>query len=180
MNNHQLIVKIKQFIAQDNLELALSTLIERFQNHTEIDHLILQSGRYKSLRKDYQKGFVGYEAYRKVLNQLRADLLDFVKDLPSYSDDRSSTENQDNEQLVMDDYALSAARVGVLKALHSLDYSAQITEIYQLSGIQQRKWVVGVLNELLENGYVEKEKEGKNAYWQLSEAGQSFAEKYKV
>ena len=69
---------IKTLIAKDELAKAIQLLTDNYAESEQLDQLILQSGRYQSLKKDQQKGIIDYEAQQKLLNQLRANVLEFI------------------------------------------------------------------------------------------------------
>lgn len=79
MNYQELESQVKELIAKDELEQCIQILSEYFSKSDRLDEIILQSGRFHSVRKDHQKGTIGYPEFEKVSNQLRENILDFVK-----------------------------------------------------------------------------------------------------
>ncbi len=89
MNFSELEIQIKDLIAKDEIEEAIGLLTKYFRGNNRLDDIVLQSGRYHSLRKDQIKGIVDYAEFNNSLNQLRANILSFLKSQEEESDFKS-------------------------------------------------------------------------------------------
>lgn len=165
--------KIRELIAKDEIENAIKLLTVSFQKSEQIDHLILQAGKYVALKKDQREGVIDYDKAQRAWNKLRKDILEFSNEK---IDKEFLTEEKNKLSELKIQYRLSVARLAVLKVLNSLEDGETITRIYQLSQLKNRKFVVQVLQELEEVNFVEKTKIDKLVYWKLSKEGISFAE----
>lgn len=79
MNFQELESQIKELIAKDEIEQCIKVLSGYFSKSEKLDSIILQSGRFYSIQKDQSKGTIDYAEFQKVLNQLRENILDFIK-----------------------------------------------------------------------------------------------------
>lgn len=79
MNFQELEVKVKHLIATDDIGMAIQLLSIHFNNNDRLDEIILQSGRYHALEKDLRLGILDYAEVQKILNQLRANILTFLR-----------------------------------------------------------------------------------------------------
>ena len=110
------------------------------------------------------------------LNQLRANILEFV------ASEKKARERDPGEELPEVDirslYLASLARVAVLLTLlqaEAEETGLTITQVQKRTKAGNRKYIVAALQEMEENGWVEKTKAGKSAYWRLSEEGMKLA-----
>jgi len=105
----------KEYVANDKLAEAISLMSAYFKDEPDIDAIILQSGRYHSLKRDQQNGTIDYNTLQTAFNQLRANILSFLeRHQPISSETTASTsENTSMEEKIN----LSHARISILRLL---------------------------------------------------------------
>lgn len=79
MDFKELETQIKELIAKDEMETAIKLMVTYFQKDSRLDEIILQSGRYFALRKEQMSGTADREELNKNFNQLRMNILGFLK-----------------------------------------------------------------------------------------------------
>lgn len=176
MTFEELEIKINNLIAKDEVEAAITLLSAYFHGNEKWQAIVLQSGRFHSLKKDQANGVIDYLTVQQQLNQLRANILEFV------ASEKKARERDPGEELPEVDirslYLASLARVAVLLTLlqaEAEETGLTITQVQKRTKAGNRKYIVAALQEMEENGWVEKTKAGKSAYWRLSEEGMKLA-----
>ncbi len=167
---------IKELISKDEYELAVKSMQAYLKDQgKEINQLILQSGRYNSLKNDHIKGVINYSTLQEQLNQLRANLLAILDSEREKSLNAKASKKARNAPIK--EYQLSFVRIFVLKTLLTLEPNEnglQIGEIHKLSNIQNRKFIPDVLYDFKENRLVEQEVISQKTFWKLTEKGRHF------
>ena len=171
---------IKNYVANDKLAEAISLMSAYFKDDPDINDIILQSGRYRSLKKDQQNGTVDYNTLQTAFNQLRANILTFLEQHQPPSSGNSSThENKSIEERMN----LSHARISILWLLQDNqqpENGLTISKIHQLANTHSRKFIVLALQEMAESGLLERNKVEKTVYWRLTEKGDEIADRFKA
>lgn len=170
----ELEIQINNLIAKDEVEAAIALLSRYFHGDEKLKAIVLQSGRFHSLRKDHMNGVIDYNSVQQYMSQLRVNILDFVQArrgelLP---EEQASESEPDIREL----YRASLARVSVALALRQEPEGLPITKIQQAAQVKNRKYVVRALQEMEANGLADKNKVGKAAYWKLTDQGSKEAE----
>lgn len=171
--------KIKSLVAKDEIADAIDLLTTAFEDHPVINDIILQSGRYHSLKKEQLNGTMDFDTIQTYLNQLRANILTFIhsqKDSLLFKEPAKNSKNTTLEG----EYKFSLARISTLWLLTDIkqrENKLSISEICQLTNNKSRRFIVQTLNELEQNNLVEKISEGKRVYWRINEKGMALAKK---
>ncbi|MCB0547347.1 MAG: hypothetical protein KDD19_07130 [Phaeodactylibacter sp.] len=177
MTFEELEIQVSNLIAKDEVEAAITLLSRYFHGNEKLQAIVLQSGRFHSLRKDQMNGVIDYATVQQQLNQLRAGILDFVrsqKSNPLWENIQEVT-TPEVEVNYQELYRVSLTRVAVALALREAPEGLSITRVHQVSGGQRRKYIVLALKEMEAGGLIEKHKMSRTTYWKLSEAGSKLA-----
>ena len=86
MTTTQFIHKIRDLIAQDELESALSQLRILLENSPKLDEAIHQSGRFQAIRKQIRQGTISHADATLTRNQISAGLLDFLREIETQAE----------------------------------------------------------------------------------------------
>ena len=86
MTTTQFIQKIRDLIAQDELESALSQLRILLENSPNLDEAIHQSGRFQAIRKQIRQGTIRHADATLTRNQISAGLLDFLREIETQAE----------------------------------------------------------------------------------------------
>ena len=86
MTTTQFIQKIRDLIAQDELESALSQLRILLENSPNLDEAIHQSGRFQAIRKQIRQGTISHADATLTRNQISAGLLDFLREIETQAE----------------------------------------------------------------------------------------------
>lgn len=81
MNTENFLRQIRDLIAADELEAALLQLRSLLEHSPKLDEAILQSGRFQDIGKQIRKGTVSYAEASLTKNQIRAGLLDLLREI---------------------------------------------------------------------------------------------------
>ena len=81
MNKPSFLSEIRDLIANDELPAALKQLRLLFDNSPKLDEIILQSARFQDIRKQIRLGTVSNSESNLTQNQIRAGLLDLLRDI---------------------------------------------------------------------------------------------------
>ena len=81
MNTRQFIHQIRDRIARDELEQALSQLRQFLANAPQLDEVLQQSGRFAAIRRQVRLGTVSHEDATLTRNQIRVALLDLLSEI---------------------------------------------------------------------------------------------------
>jgi len=99
MDFKELETQIKELIAKDRVETAIKLLSKYFKNDPRLDEILLQSGQYHALLKDRGRGTIGYDEAKKILNQLRVNILGFIRSEEEESKFREQIfQGEDNDE----------------------------------------------------------------------------------
>jgi len=185
MNLLKLELQIKELIAQGDIETSIHLLSEHFQNNPRLDEIILQSGMYHTLRRDQMQGIITYTEVQQKLNQLRANILRFIKleakKADSIAESSKSTTNQSKDESYDQKLWHSLARLCVLQLLRAVPEQPPgwtVSAIFQKSGVQNRKYVFQALDEMETADMVLKFRIDGTTYWKLSEAGEQMIDAF--
>lgn len=80
-NMDQYLNSIKQYIADDELSIAIEMLNELLLESPKLDELIMQSARYADVRKQIRLGILGFSKASTAKNQIRISLLELVNEI---------------------------------------------------------------------------------------------------
>lgn len=156
MLDKQVLQNIRKLIAKGQLGDALSQLVDIATTNqlSELNELILLSGKYRALEKMELDNRISFENHQKGINQLLRSLMTmidaFESDLPP-----KTTTSKLNSTLT-DIYKTSIARAKVIEILLAADKGLTIKEVYQLSGLKYRKYIIAALDELIAGEVVER------------------------
>ena len=175
--------QINNLIAKDEIEAAIALLSQYYQNNERLKAIVLQSGRFHALKKDQINGVIDYATVQQYLNQLRSNILDFVKSQQGVPlpEDKPGNSATGGEVDIKSQYRASLARAAVLLILkqgHDGREGMTITEIHKAAQLKGRKYIVGALQEMEENDWAEKNKIGRMSFWKLSEEGSKLAREF--
>lgn len=172
MNILEIETQVVHLVASDNIEAAIELLLLHFQEHERIKQVVLFSSQYHALQKDKSMGVIEWEEEQRRLNQLRINLLEFIK-----QEVKVITNVIDPKQTEAH-YLLSLARIAVLSIINNPAYDATqctISNVYKWSGIKSRKYIAAALYEMERDELAEKFKVGKTTCWKLTKKGKSMA-----
>lgn len=79
MNFRELEAQVHELIGKNELDQCIKILTEYFEKSDRLNQIILQSGQYYSVQRDHQDGTIDYSEYQKISNQLRKNILNFIK-----------------------------------------------------------------------------------------------------
>ncbi|MCB0555300.1 MAG: hypothetical protein KDD02_17265 [Phaeodactylibacter sp.] len=176
MTYQELEIQINNLIAKDEIEAAIALLSTYFSGHEALKDIVLQSGRYHSLRRDQRSGVVDYATVQQTLNQLRASILEFVRSVKSANlPGHGIQTTADIKHRIVAEFRPALAKVAVLLLLKRKEAALTITEIYQLSRVKSRKHIHEVIKIMEELELVEREKRERINYWKLSQKGRKLA-----
>ena len=182
MNFKELEQTAKAYIAKDQLEEAISLMSAYFKEESSVNEILLQSGRYHSLKKDQLNGTVDYTTIQTAFNQLRASMLTFLeKHQPTIHADSNSNDKNDGKTME-EELKLSHARISILWLLQDNQGDAKgltVSQIHHLAKTKNRKFIALALQELAKHGLVERERFNNTTYWCLTEKGDQLADKFK-
>ena len=170
--------RVKEFIAKDELESAIQLLSDTLGDSERYDEIVVHSARYYRIRKDVINGAVSKQDLKKELNELRRNILEFIRleeSLQTYS------EPIDAFKLYKTNFHLSLTRIKVAELLLAQSDANEcftITAILGSSRLTRRKLVVDALNEMLAMGLVEKYKHQGMSCWRVNEEGKKFFKQF--
>lgn len=159
MLDKELLQSIRKLIAKGQLGDALNQLVDiaATGNLSVHNELLLLSAKYRALEKMELDNRISFENYQKGINQLLRNLVTmldgFENDLPI-----KKTSTSDKSTLT-DIYKLSIARAKVITVLLAAEKGLTIKEVYQLSGLKYRKYIIAALDELIAGEMVERYRE---------------------
>lgn len=170
--------QIRTLISKDEIAAAIDLLNISFEDQEGIDAIILQSGRYHSLKKEQLNGTIDFDTLQTSLNQLRANILAFVNTQKEM--DRLDA-NPRKSNTIKHDLKLSMARISILWLLVDTQQSEDglsITEICEQTNVESRRNIHQSLEEMADGELVEKIRIGKNTFWKITEKGVTIAEQF--
>ena len=174
---HELRTQITALVSKDQLEEAVRLLAGYYDGQEKAAAIAHISGRLAALNQGLAKGLIGFPEYYQARNQLRASILELVKEeeeVPRKNDAGGKVDASGQ-------YQASLARVAVVLILFQEQGAGlAITSIHQASKIKGRKYVVAALQEMEANGWVEKNKSGKINHWRLTEEGRKLAGEFSL
>lgn len=176
MSLSNLQLKIRTLIGQDQLQQAVEELLGNIRPGDLYDALIIQSSKLYAIKKAFLEGRIDYQEEQKELNQMRVSLLELCGHLKE--EDLKAVFSPQHTDNILESYQASVARITILWILIQNVYIEEgltITELYTYSGLNKRKHVVKVLNELNETSNIKKFKKEKSVYWKLTERGRGLA-----
>lgn len=177
MTFHELKIQITALVSGDQLEEAVKLLAKYYDGREKATAIAHISGRLAALNQGLAKGLIGFPEYYQARNQLRASILEQVKEEGEGLRDKGVNENP----APSGQYRASLARAAVLLLLFQEQGAGlAITSIHQASKIKSRKYVVAALQEMETNGWVEKSKSGKINHWRLTEEGRKLAGEFSL
>ncbi len=94
----QFIQHIRNLIAKDDLDTAISQLKELLDNTPLLNEVLHQSGRFKNIRKHIRLGTVSHSEANLTQNQIRAGLLDLVSEIEMQ--EKTPTHRSEFEQAI--------------------------------------------------------------------------------
>jgi len=81
MDNQTFLSNIRDLIARDDLTAALLQVRGLLENSPKLDEALLQSARFQDIRKQIRLGMVSHEEANLTQNQIRAGLLDLLREI---------------------------------------------------------------------------------------------------
>lgn len=174
----ELEIQIINLIAKDEMEAAIALLSKHFSGNEKLKAIVLQSGRFHSLKKDQANGVVDYATVQQTLNQLRANILDFMSSVRAAQAQEADAHPTAEKPGATDQFRPALARVAVLLLLNRVEKDQEgltITEIYEASRIKSRKFIFEAVKEMEDYDLLEKQKKGRLNYWKLSGRGSKLA-----
>lgn len=79
--NHPFVQSIRDLIAKDNLPAALDKMRLLLENSPHLNEILLQSGRFQSIRKEIRLGLVSHSDATLTQNRIRFGLLDLLSEI---------------------------------------------------------------------------------------------------
>ena len=178
MNFTELEQQIRILISKDEIAAAIDLLNNSFEGQEGIDAIILQSGRYHSLKKEQLNGTIDFDTLQTSLNQLRANILTFVN-TQKEMDQIGGNSNKSNT--IKRDLKLSMARISILWLLVDIQQNEDglsITEIREQTNVESRRNIHQSLEEMADGELIEKIRVGNNTFWKITEKGLTIAEQF--
>ncbi len=178
MNFTELEQQIRTLISKDEIAAAIDLLNNSFEGQEGIDAIILQSGRYHSLKKEQLNGTIDFDTLQTSLNQLRANILTFVN-TQKEMDQIDGNSNKSNT--IKRDLKLSMARISILWLLVDIQQNEDglsITEIREQTNVESRRNIHQSLEEMADGELIEKIRVGNNTFWKITEKGLTIAEQF--
>ncbi len=178
MNLIELEQQIRTLIAKDEIAAAIDLLNNSFEGQEGIDAIILQSGRYHSLKKEQLNGTIDFDTLQTSLNQLRANILSFVN---TQKELLRNSANPYKSNTIHHDLKLSMARISILWLLVDTQQDEDglsIKEICDQTKTESRKNIYESLEEMADGELVEKIRIGNNTFWKITEKGITTAEQF--
>lgn len=174
----ELEIQVNNLIAKDEVEAAIALLSRHFHGNEQLQAIVLQSGRFHSLRKDQMNGVIDYATVQQHLNQLRANILAFVRSQKGslLPEEEAGAEVPGKAEGSKGLYGASLARITVALALREEPEGLSISGIQKVLRAKSRKYIVQALKEMEAGGLVEKQKVSGATYWKLSGQGGKLAE----
>lgn len=165
-------IKIHSLIATDEIEAAIQLLCKYFHKHASLNKILLQSGRYHALKKDQFNGIVDHATVQQTLNQLRVNILEFVRL------EKDGWVDSIPVHTIRSTLKSSVARTTVLWILHHDSNGLTVTQLFERSRTKSRKYIYQAIAELETNDLVEKIKKGRVTRWKLSEKGRKLTKEF--
>ena len=81
MDTNAFLSNIRDLIAHDDLTAALLQVRGLLENSPKLDEALLQSARFHDIRKQIRLGMVSHEEANLTQNQIRAGLLDLLREI---------------------------------------------------------------------------------------------------
>lgn len=177
MTPKEQLTKIKKLVAKAKLKEAVDLLlhyaVEQFPMHENA--LISLSSKYYELEEMSRNTTIVLTDYQRLRSQVIINMLEWVEmfelELEEPVLDVSLTSIKEN-------YALSIARISVLKVLLKAADGLSIKAIHEASNLKQRKFMITVLNELIATGIVERYRTEDVSLNRLTEQGRKIANKW--
>lgn len=170
--------QVRTLISKDEIAAAIDLLNDSFEGQEGIDAIVLQSGRYHSLKKEQLNGTIDFDTLQTSLNQLRANILNFVN---TQKELVHTDANLRKSNTIKHDIKLSMARISVLWLLVDTqqdEYGLSIKEICAQTNTESRKNIYESLEEMADGELVEKIRVGNNTFWKITEKGITTAEQF--
>lgn len=178
MLNKERLQTIRELIAKGQLNDALNDLVTLTSKEAmnEYNDLILLSAKYKALEKLELDNRISFENYQKGTHQLLRSLITLVDDLEKPLS--STVAIPDANSSLTEIYKTSIARTKVIEVLLAAEKGLTIKEIYQQTGLINRKYIVGVLVELIEGEIVDRYKKGGLSLNRLRDEQRGLVERW--
>ena len=170
--------RIRTLIAKDEIAAAIDVLNTSFEDQEGMDAIILQSGRYHSLKKEQLNGTIDFDTLQTSLNQLRANILSFVNTQKELAHIGA---NHSKSNTIKQDLKLSMARISILWLLFDTQQNKDglsIKEIVDQTNTESRKNIYESLEEMADGELVEKIRVDNNTFWKITEKGITIAEQF--
>ena len=87
MTNSAYLTQIRNAIAQNDLAAALQQLRRLLDNSPQLDEALLQNARFEAIRQQIRQGTVSAAEGALTQNQIRAGLLDLLREIESKAGD---------------------------------------------------------------------------------------------
>jgi len=169
--------KIKEFIAKAQLKEAVDLLLNYAQSEspTQVNGVIALSSQYYELAAMARNTTIAQPDYQRIRNQLILLLLEKV----AFFESELGIETVDISLIdVQETYKLSIARTRVIAVLVTATAGLSIKAIQQQSGLNNRKYLIAVLDELIAADLVLRYKEGGVSLNKLTEEGRRVIERW--
>lgn len=160
--------KTKQLVVEGKLNEALRVLLDNSKQDSEINDIIIQSGRYHDLQKREENGTISNEDYQRDLNKLRLNILNIIDSINTQSI------KKDANKAIKEAYQKSIARIAVLKILEEDQDGLSIKALQDGTGLKNRKYIIFALNELIDVEMVERFRVNNQSLNKLSTKGRKF------
>ncbi|MCY7328848.1 MAG: hypothetical protein LH618_09885 [Saprospiraceae bacterium] len=93
MTTEAYLKNIRNLIAQNELDEAIKQLRLLLENSPKLDEIILQSARFHDIRRQIRLGVVSHAEATLTQNQIRAGLLDLLRDIEDSTAETSTRPN---------------------------------------------------------------------------------------
>ena len=100
MKMQSIYTQIRSNIGQDNIEKALQLLQQLLAASPQLDEVILQSARFKAVRKHIRSGSLSHDDTALTLNQIRMGLLELVREMETQGEEPAIYEAAHSPQVI--------------------------------------------------------------------------------
>ena len=155
MTKQEKLTNIKRYLAKAKLKEAVDALLDYTTLHfpSQEQAIIALSSKYYKVEEMARNTTISMTDYQRTHSQLIISILDKVASFEVEMEEKVSNISLESFK---ETYKLSIARTSVLAVLMKAIAGMSIKEIHQATGLQNRKYIIVVLNELITFEMVER------------------------
>jgi len=177
MTSQEKLTIIKNYIAKAKLKEAVDALLDYTTVHypSQEEDIIALSSKYYKVEEMARNTTISITDYQRTHSQLIISILDKVASFKAEIQEQKPTASLENFKEM---YKLSIARTKVLNLLMNATDGMSIKDIHQASGLQNRKYLIAVLNELITFEMVERYPKNDVSLNRLTQKGMLMGQKW--